>query len=132
MEHAGSPAAPQGLTSAQAEAALKERGPNEIPEKRASIAKKIAKWVVTPISVMLVVASGLSFFLGRDFDGWFILALLVMNGGIGFWQESKADKAIRKLNEHLRIKVKTRRDGAWSWIDSRGLVPQDVIEVAVG
>ncbi len=121
-----------GLTSQEATKLVKTSGYNEIPEKHTYLFTKILKNIFSPIGGMLLLASALSFILGKTFDGYFILILLGINIIITLWQENKADTAIRKLNEHLAQQVKTLRDGKWQSIPSRLLVPGDVIQLASG
>lgn len=121
-----------GLSSSEAVTLLKENGYNEIPEKKVSVFHKIVKNLISPIALMLLLASGLSFFLGKTFDGNFIIILLVLNIAITLWQENKADNAIKKLNENLEQKIKVYRDNTWVYIGSRLLVVGDVIQLASG
>jgi H+-transporting ATPase len=121
-----------GLTSEAAVAWERTHGYNEITEKKESLARKILRRSISPISGMLFVAAGLSYVSGKSFDGSFILILLALNVGVTVWQEHKADTAIEKLNEHLAVAVKTLRDGAWRSVPSRELVPGDVVEIAAG
>ncbi len=121
-----------GLTSHQAEEQLKSYGFNEIPEKNPSIAIKFLKKLISPISLMLLAASLLSLYTNKIFDFYFILFLLLLNLVIALWQESKADNAIKKLNENLAQKIKVLRDDKWIYIDSRLLVPGDIIELSSG
>ncbi|MGH7141273.1 MAG: HAD-IC family P-type ATPase [Minisyncoccia bacterium] len=122
----------EGLTSRAAEEYQRAHGYNEIVEKKDSLALRILKKAASPISGMLLLAAVLSLLSGKGFDGIFILVLLVLNVGITVWQENKADTAIEKLNEHLSVSIKTCRDGAWTQISSRLLVPDDIIELASG
>ncbi len=121
-----------GLTSEEVTKRFKEYGPNEIPEKKASFFMKIVKWLVSPIALMLLAAALLSLISGKTFDFWFILFLMVLNFIIGFWQENKADNAIQKLKESLAMQVKVLRNGTWVWVDSKSIVPGDVVELMVG
>ncbi|MGE5041709.1 MAG: plasma-membrane proton-efflux P-type ATPase [Candidatus Levyibacteriota bacterium] len=121
-----------GLSSSQATNILKEKGFNEIPEKQEPLYRKIIKSFISPIALMLLLASGLSFSLHKTFDGYFILILLLLNIVITLWQEKKADNAIKKLNEHLQQKIKVFRDGQWQSIGSRFLVEGDVVQLASG
>ncbi len=121
-----------GLTSSRASELLKQNGYNEIPEKHASLLRKVFKNIISPIALMLLAASALSFTLGKIFDGYFILILLVINITITLWQENKADNAIKKLNENLEQKVNVFRDNKWQYIGSRLLVTGDVIRLASG
>lgn len=121
-----------GLTSAAAKEYLAAHGYNEIVEKKDSLAVKIIKRGATPVSGMLALAAALSFVGGKDFDGFFILVLLVINIAITVWQEHKADNAIEELNKGLSVEVKVRRDGAWSKLPARQLAVGDVIELRSG
>lgn len=122
----------QGLTTAQANKIIQKNGFNEIPEKHVSIFQKIIKNLLSPIALMLVAASLLSFWIHKIFDGNFILVLLVLNITITLWQENKADNAIKKLNEHLEQKIKVFRDQKWQSINSRSLVIGDIVQLASG
>jgi H+-transporting ATPase len=121
-----------GLTSAQVAEQRKLNGYNEIPEHHASLATKLVKNLLSPIAIMLIAASILSFLLKKDFDGYFILTLLAINIIITIFQESKADNAIKKLNETLEQSIKTLRDGKWQNVASRMLVEGDVIQLTSG
>lgn len=121
-----------GLNTQQAEEYLKTHGPNSIPEKTDSAIQKLLAKMFSPISLMLLAASLLSFFIHKTFDGNFILFLLFMNLVITIWQENKADAAIKKLNDHLKQSIKTLRDGKWISLDSTQLVPGDIVELTAG
>lgn len=54
------------------------------------------------------------------------------NSLLSVWHEWKADSTQKLLNQNVTILVKTLRDGAWVWIDSRKLVVGDVIELIAG
>jgi H+-transporting ATPase len=81
---------------------------------------------------MLLTASLLSLFAKNTFDFWFILVLMFLNFFISFWQESKADNAVKKLQEKLSVQIKTLRDGKWQWLLSKMLVPGDMVELGIG
>ncbi len=121
-----------GLSSSVAQRRLREYGPNRIPEKKTSALAKALQWLKSPIAVMLVLASVLSFVIHHTFDGYFILALMMVNFAISFVQERKADTAIAKLNARLVTVVRTYRDGHETRIPSGDLVPGDVIALSNG
>jgi H+-transporting ATPase len=121
-----------GLSSLQVTKLLETNGYNEIPEKHVSLIHKIFKNLISPIALMLFLASVLSFALGKTFDGSFILVLLIINIAITLWQENKADNAIKKLNENLEQKIKVFRDNKWEHINSRLLVIGDIIQLSSG
>lgn len=121
-----------GLTSKQAEIQQKVFGLNEITEKKPGMFIKFAKWLISPIALMLLAAALLSFLVKNIFDFYFILILMFLNFFISFWQENKADNAVSKLQEKLSVQIKTLRDGKWEWVPAKFLVPDDIIELGVG
>ena len=60
-------------------------------------------------------------------DGIFILLIVILNGVLGFVQEYKAEKTIAALKKMTLSTVRVVRDGFEQRIDSRLLVPGDVI-----
>ncbi|MCL5666993.1 MAG: plasma-membrane proton-efflux P-type ATPase [Patescibacteria group bacterium] len=122
----------EGLATKEAQRQLEIFGPNEIKEKKPGAILKFFKWLVSPIALMLLAAALLSLAAGNTFDFYFILALMLLNFLVSFWQENKADRAVAKLQEKLSVEVKVFRDGGWQWVNSRLLVPKDQIELGVG
>lgn len=123
---------PAGISSTEATEIRKKIGANILEEKSRKFILKIFKWIITPISLMLLSAAGLSFVVGKAGNGWIILVLFVANFGIRIWHEGKADKAIAKLQEHLTVYSRVKRDGSWQKIPSKDLVPKDIIMLTVG
>ena len=121
-----------GLTQKEAGLRLGQFGPNVLPETRKGFIKKLLTWFVSPISLMLLAAAFLSLYDGKVFDFYFILSLVAVNFLVTYFQEHRADEAIKKLNQHLVARVRVLRDGAWSRIESRLLVPDDLVEMGVG
>lgn len=58
-----------------------------------------------------------------------ILIILVLNAVVGIWQDEKADKAIEALKSMQALRCTALRDGAWQNMDSKYLVPGDVVRV---
>ncbi|HET8575403.1 MAG TPA: plasma-membrane proton-efflux P-type ATPase [Candidatus Paceibacterota bacterium] len=121
-----------GLTSSEAEKKLAEIGPNEIEEEKTNPIIKFLKWFVSPITLMLLAAAVLSAFTHKFFDAGFIIFLVALNYGIERWQEYKSDNALQELRNNLAVKAQVCRDGQWQKIDSRLLVPGDVVRVGRG
>ena len=121
-----------GLTAEEAARRLREQGPNEIEEKRENVIIKILRSFVSPITFMLLAASGLSLAAGRVFDFYFILALLALNVVVSLWHEWKTDNALEELRKKLSVSVTVLRDGTWREINSKLLVRGDVVECTVG
>ncbi len=121
-----------GLTQKEAAARLAKIGLNVLPEAHAGFIKKLFRWFISPISLMLLAAAFLSLYDEKVFDFYFILSLVAVNFLVTYFQEHRADEAIKKLNQHLAAWVRVLRDGVWKRTESRLLVPGDLVEVGVG
>lgn len=122
-----------GLTSAQAQELLKKHGLNEIRGKGSLRPVRLLFNQFTDfLIILLLAAASLAFLLGDRLDGLAIIAIVVLNAGLGFLQEYKAEKAIAALKKITVTKIRTRRDGQEVLLDSRELVPGDVIFIEEG
>jgi Ca2+-transporting ATPase len=61
-----------------------------------------------------------------------IAVILVLNAGLGVWQERKAESALEKLEQLTAPRVWTLRDGKLVQIDNREIVPGDIIRLEAG
>jgi H+-transporting ATPase len=122
----------KGLSTSEAHERLQKFGPNELFERKLNPVVKFLTYFWGPIPWMIEIAIILSAIIGRYEDFGVILALLFLNGIVGFWQERKAENAIELLKRRLAPKAKAIRDGKWSELPSGGLVPGDVVRVRLG
>lgn len=60
-----------------------------------------------------------------------IIALLVSNGVVGFWQEHQANSAIEQLKQQVAPQARVRRDEQWRDVPAREVVPGDLVQVGV-
>jgi P-type Ca2+ transporter type 2C len=81
---------------------------------------------------ILILAVVISALIGHIVDAVVIGAIIILNGIIGFIQEYKAEAIIEKLRRSLKYKVLVLRDGAQKEIDSKFLVPGDIVYLNVG
>ena len=122
-----------GLSAKEAARRLVEIGPNELQE-----AKAISPWAIfagqfkSLIIWILIVAGGISGFLGEVVDAIAIFAIVVLNAVIGFFQEFNAEKSIAALRKLTAPRAKVRRDGKLTVVPAREIVPGDVIELESG
>ncbi|MEA5115559.1 MAG: plasma-membrane proton-efflux P-type ATPase [Geobacteraceae bacterium] len=123
---------PEGLSGSEAQRRLAEYGPNELAEKRANPLLKFVAYFWGPIPWMIEVAAVISGVVHHWTDFTIIVVLLVMNALVGFWEEYQAGNAIASLKAKLALVAKVRRDGEWTALASRELVPGDVIRVRIG
>ncbi|MFN8457479.1 MAG: cation-translocating P-type ATPase [Anaerolineae bacterium] len=126
-------AAATGLTQAEATRRLEQVGPNALIEQGLKSPWKILLEQLTNVMTMiLIVAAIISFFLGDLLDAGVILAIVVLNAGLGFRQEYKAEQSMAALKQLAVPVVKVRREGQVKEISSRDLVPGDVVLLETG
>ncbi len=123
---------PEGISQTEAERRLAQYGPNEIEEKRINPFFKFLTYFWGPIPWMIEVAVVLSAVVRHWEDFFIILVLLVANAVVGFWEEYQAGNAIAALKAKLAVRARVRRDGKWTTVAARELVPGDVIRVRLG
>jgi H+-transporting ATPase len=123
---------PDGLSQAEAQSRLSIYGYNELAEKKVNPFLKFLSYFWGPIPGMIIVAAILSGVLGNWLDLGVILALLIMNAIVGFREEYQAGNVIAALKEKLAVQARVRRDGGWTTVPARELVPGDIIRLRIG
>ena len=121
-----------GLTKEEVDKRLKEYGYNLIEEKKEGNLIKSLKKFVSFSSIMLEIIIILYFMFGRYIDASLVLFLLFINVLISFIHEEKANKALELLKEKLQIQSRVLREGQWKLIESKYLVPGDIIRLRAG
>src|SRR3989339_111628 len=81
---------------------------------------------------ILIIAAGVSFFIGHSTDGFVISAIVLLNAFIGFFQQLKAEKAIVNLRKLIIPISKVIRKNKLMEINSEELVPGDIIILEAG
>jgi H+-transporting ATPase len=127
---AGKPAT--GLTQTEAKARLEKYGYNELPEKKENPLLKFLSYFWGPIPWMIEIAVVLSAVVRHWPDFFIILVLLFANAVVGFWEEFTAGNVIAGLKKTLALKARVRRDGKWTSIAARELVPGDLVRLRIG
>ncbi len=78
---------------------------------------------------LLLVAAAIVFVVGEYFDAGIILGFVLVNAALGFYQEYKSEQALRALQQYITLKSRVKRDSRWHTIDSKNLVPGDIIRL---
>jgi H+-transporting ATPase len=125
-------ASADGLSSDEAQRRLLQYGYNELPEKKVNPVLKFLSYFWGPIPGMIALAALLSALLQHWDDVGVIVALLLMNGIVGFREEYQAGNAIAALKAKLALQARAKRDGGWRTIPARELVPGDLIRLRIG
>jgi H+-transporting ATPase len=120
------------LSGGEASARLERYGPNAFEEKHRSVALELLSHFWAPIPWMIEVALALTAVTRRWTDFGIILALLLLNGLVGFWEEHQAANAIDALKERLAKQARAKRDGAWLTVAAEQLVPGDLVVIERG
>ena len=122
-----------GLPEVLAARRLSEDGPNLLPE--AAPISPVHLFVGQFSNVIIGVLSSaalVSGWLGEWIDAAAILAIIVMNGVLGFFQEYKAERSLAALKRMSEVGACVIRDGRRRHIPARELVAGDVIELEPG
>ena len=122
----------EGLSAGEAGRRLKAHGYNELPQERHSALALFLSYFRGAIPCMIVAAAILSAVLGDYLTFGIILVLLVMNAVVGYREEHQAGNVIAALKEKLAVQATVRRDGKWTLLQARELVPGDVIRLRIG
>jgi H+-transporting ATPase len=129
---AGDAPSTNGLSQDEAQRRLQEHGYNELTEKKANPILKFLSYFWGPIPWMIEAAAILSAVVRHWTDLAIISTLLVANAVVGFWEEFQAGNAIAALKAHLALRARVKRDGKWTTIPARQLVPGDLVRLRLG
>ncbi len=128
----------KGLSSTEAKNRLEKNGYNELLEKKKeSNFKKFLNQFNDPMIIILIISAIIAFIISivnnESFtDSIVIILIVVINAIMGYVQEQKADKALDALKKMQVTHVKVLRDGKLKIIDSRELVPGDILSLEAG
>ena len=123
----------KGLSAGEAAARLARFGPNSLrPAKRFTSLSLLLGQFKSPITIILLFATVLAFFLGDPVDAAIILVIILASGLLGFWQESGATNAVARLLAIVQIKSTALRDGQAINVRLEDVVPGDVVLLKAG
>lgn len=122
-----------GLTASDVEKKRKQFGWNELQEgeKQSAFLLFISQFKDFMILVLLA-ATLISGLLGEYIDAIAIIAIVLINGFLGFFQERRAEKSLHALKELSAPQVTVLRDGQWHKIPSKEVVVGDIIRFSSG
>ncbi|MBD2296158.1 cation-translocating P-type ATPase [Anabaena sphaerica FACHB-251] len=139
--------ADSGLTSQEVEQRLQKYGPNELEEHGGRSPWQILLDQFTNIMLLMLIgvaliSGGLDFWaLQQDTlkagevpfkDTIAIMAIVILNGILGYVQESRAEKALAALKKLSSPLVRIIRDGKLADVAGKELVPGDVMLLEAG
>src|SRR6266508_2996647 len=122
-----------GLPPAEAARRLDLSGPNELVERaRKPPWRLLAEQFGNTMIVVLLIAAAITAAVGDLKDTLVILAILVLNGLVGFAQEYRAARAMAALKAMAAPSVRVRRGGQVREVPAAELVPGDVVLLGQG
>lgn len=122
-----------GLTDKEVLKRQAQHGPNIF-----SAEPLISRWRIfwrqfaNPLVLVLVAAIVLTLVLQEWLDAVIIAFAVLVNAGLGFVQEYKAERAIADLRSYIVERTRVVRDGHEREVDSTTLVPGDVVHLVAG
>jgi Ca2+-transporting ATPase len=130
----------RGLSTEEARARLKRYGPNELEaEKPVPAWRRFLAQFRDTLVILLLIATAVSVGLWayeRDsalpYEGLAIFAIVLLNGVLGYVQESRAERAVAALREMSAAEASVVRNAGRRSILAAELVPGDVILVEEG
>ncbi|MFZ0344971.1 MAG: HAD-IC family P-type ATPase, partial [Nitrososphaeraceae archaeon] len=124
----------QGLTSKEASNRLSIFGKNSITEakKKTDLISLLASQFKSPIIIIFIFTSLLSYFLGETEDALIIISIVIISSLLSFWQEKGATGAVNKLLALVQIKSTVIRDARAQDIPLEDIVPGDIIILNAG
>src|SRR3989344_1074519 len=123
----------QGLKQEDADQRLKQYGPNEI-EYRHSLGCFVIflNQFKSPLILILLFAGILTIIIGENVETGVIFAAILLNTGLGYWQENKAENTLALLQSYIRTRARVIRNGQEHEVDAVELVPGDIIRLVQG
>jgi Mg2+-importing ATPase len=122
----------KGLSTQKANIRKTRYGPNTLRAKESTWFDVLLRQFKSAFIYLLVAASVISYLLNNRFDSLMIILFVVINTGLGFYQEFKSQKALSYLKNLVDRQVRVIRSGQVKYISSTDLVPGDVILLEVG
>ncbi len=124
---------PQGLADDEAARRLDEHGPNELIDAGTKSPWRIlAEQFTSLLIIILIIAAVVSALLGDYEDAIVIMAIVILNGALGFRQEYKAEKTMTALRKLAAPIVRVRRGGEVREVPAAELVPGDIVLLEAG
>ncbi len=130
----------RGLGQAEAEARLARNGPNELAREEAPSAwKRLRAQFRGPLNLLLLVATAVSLLVwtiereaGLPYEALTILAVLLLNGVLGYIEEGRAEQALQALRRLSAAHAEVLRDGERRRVPAAQLVPGDILLLEEG
>lgn len=123
----------KGISGAEAAKRLKQYGPNILEEgKKKSLLQVFGEQFLDLLVIILIIAAVISALSGNPESTAVIIVVLILNAILGTVQYSKARKSLESLKNLSSPSAKVYRDHVRIEIDSRDIVPGDILSLEAG
>lgn len=122
----------EGLSLHQVKERQLQYGKNRIATQEIPLLVKILRQFKSPFIYILFIVALISFITKDHIEGAVVLIIVMINAAIGFYQEYKADYAVKMLKRYLISRVTVIRDGKEQEIMQEDLVPGDIVVLYPG
>ena len=132
--------ATHGLTAADAAVRLQQYGPNQLTSTPPEPAwRRFLRQFTDPLVLLLLGATVISLIAwvlegmhGPPYEAIAIIAIVLINAVIGYFQEARAEQAVAALQKMTTAMATVLRDGEQQQIPSADLVPGDILLIEEG
>ena len=122
-----------GLSTTEARLRLSKIGPNEpVSSRRTSGLVQILLLFINPLAIILLVASAISAAVGEVLNASIIALMVLLSAALNFVQTYRSQRAVERIRKEVAPTATVLRDGNWTEIPRRELVPGDVIRLTAG
>eukprot|EP00727_Mastigamoeba_balamuthi_P008629 m51a1_g4389 hypothetical protein (888) ;mRNA; r:352451-356152 len=122
-----------GLTTAESADLLRAHGPNELPHDRPPSMLDIALGVLKePMFLLLAVCASLYFLLGEYDEAAMLSSFVLFIVCITVFQERRTERALLSLRSLSPSVATVCRDGVFSRVPAKDIVPGDLVELREG
>ena len=122
----------EGVSMSSASERQQLFGKNTLKDNTTSWLEIFIRQFKSAFIYLLLAATAVSVFQGEYIDAGMIFLFLLLNAGLGFYQEFRAEKALSLLKTFVDRKTRVRRGGIVSSISVSDLVPGDIVLLDAG
>ncbi|KAL8674754.1 MAG: hypothetical protein Q9168_000838 [Polycauliona sp. 1 TL-2023] len=122
----------QGLSGGDLDSRRKHSGWNELSTEKENMFLKFLSYFTGPILYVMEIAVLLAAGLQDWIDFGVIVAILLLNAGVGWYQEKQAADVVASLKGDIALRATVVRDGTEQELKARELVPGDIVVIEEG
>ncbi len=124
---------PKGLTTHEAKLRFNQFGPNSLSQDKSfRVLSLVLHEIFSLMNLLLLSAASIAIYIGDVTDGILIIAIVLLNSAVSFWQEAKAERTLEELRRLSPSSVRVFRDNREILLPAEDLVPGDVVRLETG